>query len=626
MQFDNQKTRNVADVVAKILAGESAKQEPQMLGEELVGNQHKIDANKNKKIDAHDFKMLRAQKDKEKANSQKFGKDVKEDVEELDEESVHKKVASYLLKSFGHPMGGPNARYTDHQLKKGYAKVAPEGTKINSRLVHRHVDDQTGRNFFAQFKMPDHSPEQLAKMSPAQRAAVERMKSHISRDKMKEDVEELDEVMGMYTHYVVKHPKTDKIVHYEVEFNTSGNSEMENRSILRKRYPDHKVISMDHKNKKIDPKMVKEETELAESHFKVGDKVRCKESGMDGKIIKLDKEDGGEDEKYYTFKREDGKVMKKAPNELSKINEEALLTQEEFDQLNELLMHENIEINEDTMTHITLKKAPGTEGKVTHVHYKGEKIGSITKLMPTGKTQNVRTGKIGRATLGGYPGEFATQYKSSDGHVWNKKDHAVQSVRDAHSDKLVYKRQMAKEETEIDEAMFPGTKEYEKKYGESPQQKLKKKGDTVSTAQGEMKKTEKGVQHSRRFSEMISAYQEQGLKYISELSVEEQASQEEYEKEVNKAKNKSVGKEKADVAKAYVQAVKNEEYEIIDANEINGVRFATIEERSLTEPEMKKKEEMVKGMKKGMSGFKQRYGDRAKEVMYATATARAKGE
>jgi hypothetical protein len=518
MQFDNQKTRNVADVVAKILAGESAKQEPQMLGEELVGNQHKIDANKNKKIDAHDFKMLRAQKDKEKANSQKFGKDVKEDVEEL------------------------------------------------------------------------------------------------------------DEVMGMYTHYVVKHPKTDKIVHYEVEFNTSGNSEMENRSILRKRYPDHKVISMDHKNKKIDPKMVKEETELAESHFKVGDKVRCKESGMDGKIIKLDKEDGGEDEKYYTFKREDGKVMKKAPNELSKINEEALLTQEEFDQLNELLMHENIEINEDTMTHITLKKAPGTEGKVTHVHYKGEKIGSITKLMPTGKTQNVRTGKIGRATLGGYPGEFATQYKSSDGHVWNKKDHAVQSVRDAHSDKLVYKRQMAKEETEIDEAMFPGTKEYEKKYGESPQQKLKKKGDTVSTAQGEMKKTEKGVQHSRRFSEMISAYQEQGLKYISELSVEEQASQEEYEKEVNKAKNKSVGKEKADVAKAYVQAVKNEEYEIIDANEINGVRFATIEERSLTEPEMKKKEEMVKGMKKGMSGFKQRYGDRAKEVMYATATARAKGE
>jgi hypothetical protein len=41
MQFDNQTTRNVADIVARILAGESAQQEPKMLEEELVGNQHK---------------------------------------------------------------------------------------------------------------------------------------------------------------------------------------------------------------------------------------------------------------------------------------------------------------------------------------------------------------------------------------------------------------------------------------------------------------------------------------------------------------------------------------------------------------------------------------------------------
>jgi hypothetical protein len=81
MQFDNQKTRNVADVVARILAGESAQTQPQQLDEELKGNQHKIDANKNKKIDAHDFKLLRAQKEKEKANSMKHGKEVKEEIE-----------------------------------------------------------------------------------------------------------------------------------------------------------------------------------------------------------------------------------------------------------------------------------------------------------------------------------------------------------------------------------------------------------------------------------------------------------------------------------------------------------------------------------------------------------------
>jgi len=48
-----------------------------------------------------------------------------------------------------------------------------------------------------------------------------------------------------------------------------------------------------------------------------------------------------------------------------------------------------------------------------------------------------------------------------------------------------------------------------------------------------------------------------------------------------------------------------------------------VDERQMTEPEMKKREEIVKSMKKGMAGFKQRYGERAKSVMYATATKQA---
>jgi hypothetical protein len=51
--------------------------------------------------------------------------------------------------------------------------------------------------------------------------------------------------------------------------------------------------------------------------------------------------------------------------------------------------------------------------------------------------------------------------------------------------------------------------------------------------------------------------------------------------------------------------------------------MSTIEERMMTEPEKEKKEDIVKGMKKSMAGFKDRYGDRAKEVMYATATKNA---
>ncbi len=48
-----------------------------------------------------------------------------------------------------------------------------------------------------------------------------------------------------------------------------------------------------------------------------------------------------------------------------------------------------------------------------------------------------------------------------------------------------------------------------------------------------------------------------------------------------------------------------------------------IEEREMTDAEMKKREEIVKGMKKSLAGFKDRYGERAKSVMYATATKQA---
>lgn len=49
-----------------------------------------------------------------------------------------------------------------------------------------------------------------------------------------------------------------------------------------------------------------------------------------------------------------------------------------------------------------------------------------------------------------------------------------------------------------------------------------------------------------------------------------------------------------------------------------------VEERSLTPGEALEKERMVKGMKKSLAGFKARYGDKAKSVMYATATKAAK--
>jgi hypothetical protein len=122
------------------------------------------------------------------------------------------------------------------------------------------------------------------------------------------------------------------------------------------------------------------------------------------------------------------------------------------------------------------------------------------------------------------------------------------------------------------------------------------------------------------------------FKTIEEGKIEEEASQEEFTKEMEDQKAKFDGKKKtADVAKPAVQAVQNEathtEIQVIDMTDGSQkpvINIVDLEEKSLTEPEMKKKEEVVKSMKKGIAGFKERYGDRAKSVMYATATNIAK--
>jgi len=49
-----------------------------------------------------------------------------------------------------------------------------------------------------------------------------------------------------------------------------------------------------------------------------------------------------------------------------------------------------------------------------------------------------------------------------------------------------------------------------------------------------------------------------------------------------------------------------------------------LQERELSKGEEKEKERIVKGMKKNKSDFKDRYGDDAEAVMYATATKNAK--
>lgn len=78
--------------------------------------------------------------------------------------------------------------------------------------------------------------------------------------------------------------------------------------------------------------------------------------------------------------------------------------------------------------------------------------------------------------------------------------------------------------------------------------------------------------------------------------------------------------------RAYGGAAQKSKPEQDDADDKKKVKeeIEQVDERELSKGETTEKERIVKGMKKSLAGFKARYGDKAKSVMYATATKAAK--
>jgi len=112
--YDNQSkvTKSIADAAMKVMMGES--QQPEVLSEELKGDQHKIDMNKNKKIDSEDFKILRKQKNV---------KEEKDSCEDEAEEAVDKHE---------NKMHGKKGEVSKHEkeMHKEEAEL-DEGTKMD---------------------------------------------------------------------------------------------------------------------------------------------------------------------------------------------------------------------------------------------------------------------------------------------------------------------------------------------------------------------------------------------------------------------------------------------------------------------------------------------------------------
>jgi len=115
--FDNKINKSVAEAVMKV-----------MQQEELKGNQHKIDANKNGKVDAHDFKLLRAKKDMKK-----------EEVEQLDEvgdtPAGRKALSSYVQKALHDKSRQKGLRKATSRLYKDnyYGKKTNEEVEVTEQ-------------------------------------------------------------------------------------------------------------------------------------------------------------------------------------------------------------------------------------------------------------------------------------------------------------------------------------------------------------------------------------------------------------------------------------------------------------------------------------------------------------
>jgi hypothetical protein len=177
-----------------------------------------------------------------------------------------------------------------------------------------------------------------------------------------------------------------------------------------------------------------------------------------------------------------------------------------------------------------------------------------------------------------------------------------------------------------------------KKMTSSPKRASKGYGARQNFVRSTRVNEKKKVNEELSFTEMLELYNEHGLKVLAPIEVEEvdidgttievidadkvngfvettveEVTNDEFTKEYEDQKATFEGKKKQPkVAVGKTTGVK----EMPESVELD--------ERTLTKGEAKKKEDYVMGMKKGLSGFKQRYGERAKSVMYATATKMAK--
>jgi hypothetical protein len=180
------------------------------MSEELKGNQHKIDANKNGKVDAHDFHLLRKKKK------------VAEEAEELDELSK-KTMGSYVKKASGAEqpkkvMSPKNIPLTKIAAYQGDSETGHFGKRFNQATYdkaerlrkNRETGIKTAVNKLTKEDAEQvdegsykDNPRHMGTIGPITTDAERKERARKYREKMKkEEVEQIDEIskatMGRY--------------------------------------------------------------------------------------------------------------------------------------------------------------------------------------------------------------------------------------------------------------------------------------------------------------------------------------------------------------------------------------------------------------------------------------------
>ena len=509
MSVYDKSIKNVAEVAAKIM------------DEALKGNQHKIDANKNNKIDSHDFKLLRAGKKPEQ---------VKESGEMG---PVKNTKGSVLMK---HKTSGKeiNIINTPEAVKQHQARGYEKVSTVKKEEVEQ-IDELTGKG-----KLP-------------QIADYHKQKSGEAKDKM-------EKIRNSNRKLPVPFELTAKINSKDNEAKHHSSQEKRARALMGK-----DVMS------NIFRKVKKEEVELQEM------------SDMIDALIQEYESKGGTYRHKGTYGY-GGKGAEHGETDYKKENDMAKATEK------------------------PAKKKYGSRQNYVRSTRVNESFTELLQKYTEGGVRSLNESLyiVEEADNDQFTAELEKAKKKDAGQDRNDKAIAAGATQSVKS--------VSEEVDQIDEAMShqaattmkhikPGT--LRQNYGDRKDAANIKPGisgvaDRLAMLarakkEGRLKEDQEQIDENLPMTSLKPGHDEKAARFLA-----------------RQVKGTPVAG-KAQSAPQKEGGMKKKVKEEVEQ----------VDERQMTEPEMKKREEIVKSMKKGLSGFKQRYGERAKSVMYATATKQA---